>query len=65
MSHVIVLPDALYEAALGALRAALRLALPGSAYGRLARWRGASKNRRAQARVARIARSASREVLDG
>ena len=65
MSHLIVLPDALYRGALRVLRAALRLALPGSAYGRLARWRGAGKNRRAQARVARIARSASREVLDG
>jgi glycosyltransferase involved in cell wall biosynthesis len=65
MSHLIVLPDALYQGALQGLRATLRLALPGSVYGRLARWRGASKNRRARARVARIARSASREVLDG
>ena len=65
LSRLVELPRALAERALGGSRSALRLALPDPAYRRLIRWRGDSKNQRWQARMSRIAQSASREVLDG
>jgi glycosyltransferase involved in cell wall biosynthesis len=57
MSRLRILPKTCVKTAIGAMRALLRFALPGSAYRRLARWRGASKNRRSDARVMRTARS--------
>jgi hypothetical protein len=64
ISGVIALPMVSNEETLQTARAALRCVLPDPIYGSLVRWRGASKNRRCQARVAKIGRSAGQDVAD-
>jgi glycosyltransferase involved in cell wall biosynthesis len=66
LSRLRILPKACVKTAIGAMRAMLQFALPGFAYGRLARWRGASKDRRWHARLKKRAmRSLGRETVAG
>jgi hypothetical protein len=64
LSGLILLPAVVAKGMRRAIRAALRFVLPSSAYGRLLRWRGGTKNRRWRARMDRIARGAHRKVAD-